>query len=86
MKITHITSYLDGGTIVLTCDSHEHCYIDNRLGSKTIGTVYTSYPPQGEVVTGPLLTEIMAAVRELDESVEHNLYYKKEIFRLMGTA
>jgi hypothetical protein len=86
MKITHITSYLDGGTIVLTCDNHEHYYIDNRLYSKTAGTVYTSYPPQGEVVTGPLLTEVMAAVRQLDDTVEHNILYKKEIFRLMGTT
>ena len=86
MKITHINSYLDGGTIVLMFDDGKSYYVDNRLYSQTAGTVYTSYPPQGDVVTGPLLTEIMAAVRELDELVEHNLLYKKEIFRLMGTA
>jgi hypothetical protein len=86
MKIKHITVYLDGGTIAVVFDNGENYYVDNRLGSRTSGTVYTSYPPQGDVVTGPLLAEIVAAVRELDESVPHNLLYKKEVFRLMGTA
>lgn len=77
---------MDGGTIAIVFDNGEYYYVDNRLGSRTTGTVYTNYPPQGEVVTGPVLSEIVAAARELDESIPHNIMYKKEIFRLMGTA
>lgn len=85
MKINHINSYLDGGTFVLVCDNGMTYYVDNRLHSQTAGTIYTSYPPQGKIVTGPVLAKLLLAIRELDE-LKYGEMYKREIFKLMGTA
>lgn len=43
MKILKIDSYLDGGTIEITTDTVSYC-IDDRLFSKTQGSVFCNYP------------------------------------------
>jgi hypothetical protein len=43
MKIIKIDSYLDGGTIEITTNKGSYC-IDDRLFSKTKGSIFCNYP------------------------------------------
>ncbi len=88
MKIVHTTSYLDGGTIVLLTDTKKRYYIDNRLGSRTVGEVFDSYPSGGNIVPQEEVWDLIKAIKEYDdvEYKKYNLDFRKHALALLGTA
>lgn len=46
MKILRINGFKDGGTIEITTDKEIYC-VDNRIRSKTKGSVFEGYPLDG---------------------------------------
>ena len=81
MKVVHITSYLDGGTVVIICDNKKKYYIDGRLGSKTKGEVFSSYPDAGTIVPQSEVWDLVIATKEYD-----NKFYRNHVLDLLATA
>ena len=81
MKIIHTNSFLDGGTIKISCDNHKVYYIDNKLRTKTRGEVYDSYPPSGNIIPNLELLELTVAIKNYED-----IEYRKLMLHLLGTA
>lgn len=61
MEIIKIDSYLDGGTIEITTDDGIYC-IDNRLFSKTNGSVFCNYPEDDDSNIAPNQDELKVKI------------------------
>ena len=57
MKITKIESYLDGGTIEIVTTDEIYC-IDNRIRTKTKGSLFFGYPKDDNSNIAPNQNEI----------------------------
>jgi hypothetical protein len=81
MKIINFNSYLDGGTVVITCDNQKTYYVDNRLKSKTTGEVFDAYPPAGKIISKSELWDLVKTVKD-----SNDIAYTGYILKLLGTA
>lgn len=81
MKITHVSSYLDGGTTVITCDNRKRYYIDDRLHTKTKGEVFDAYPSGGNIIPKSELWELIMAIKDYED-----IEYRHHMLHLLGTA
>jgi hypothetical protein len=57
MEIIEIDSYLDGGTIEITTNRGSYC-IDDRLFSKTKGSIFCNYPEDNNSNIAPNQDEL----------------------------
>lgn len=50
IKVKEIARYRDGGTTRCVDKKGNSYYIDNRIGSTTIGKVFDEYPDDGKMI------------------------------------
>ena len=83
MEIKEIGCYKDGGTYTIkTVDNKEYC-VDNRLFSKTKGSVYLGYPDKGFLIENQeeIKNEIFEAVGLF---IPEDFDYRPGLVELMG--
>jgi hypothetical protein len=81
VKIVHVNSYLDGGTMVIGVENHKRYYIDNRLSSATTGEVFDQYPTVGKIISNEELWNLIVALKSYED-----IEMKRHILHLLGTA
>ena len=81
MRIISVTAYLDGGTIVYSCDNGRRYHIDNRLGSSAAGTVFSEYPPDGNIIVGDELADLIDAIQNCSDKT-----CKDSALKLLGVV